>query len=39
VARPLIIPCYDEVCKNIFLTLIRTAGISRDSFFALLDNC
>jgi hypothetical protein len=39
VARPLIIPRYDEVGKDIILNLVRTAGISRDTFFALLDNC
>jgi predicted RNA binding protein YcfA (HicA-like mRNA interferase family) len=39
VARPLIVPRYDEVGKDIILNLIRTAGISRDTFFALLDNC
>jgi predicted RNA binding protein YcfA (HicA-like mRNA interferase family) len=39
VARPLIIPKYDEVGRDIITTLIRTAGISRDAFFALLANC
>jgi predicted RNA binding protein YcfA (HicA-like mRNA interferase family) len=38
-ARPLIIPKYDEVGRDIITTLIRTAGITRDAFFALLDNC
>ena len=38
-ARPLIIPKYDEVGRDIITTLIRTAGISRDAFLALLDNC
>ena len=39
VARPLIIPRYDEVGRDIVLNLIRTAGIEREAFFALLDNC
>jgi predicted RNA binding protein YcfA (HicA-like mRNA interferase family) len=39
VARPLIVPKYDEVGKDIVTTLIRTAGISRDAFLSLLDNC
>lgn len=39
VARPLIIPKYDEVGRDIILTLIRTAGIQRDAFLTLLDNC
>jgi predicted RNA binding protein YcfA (HicA-like mRNA interferase family) len=36
VARPLIIPHYDEVGKDIILTLIRTAAVSRDTFFETL---
>ena len=39
VARPLIIPRYDEVGRDIILNLIRTAGIEREAFFALLGNC
>jgi predicted RNA binding protein YcfA (HicA-like mRNA interferase family) len=39
VARPLIIPRYDEIGPDITLTLIRTAGISRQAFLSLLDNC
>ena len=39
VARPLIIPKYDEVGRDIILNLIRTAGIERDAFFALLTRC
>jgi predicted RNA binding protein YcfA (HicA-like mRNA interferase family) len=38
-ARPLIIPKYDEVGRDIIMNLIRTAGITRDAFFALLANC
>ena len=38
-ARPLIVPRYDEAGKDIILNLIRTAGITRDRFFELLDRC
>lgn len=38
-ARPLIIPRYPEVGRDIITTLIRTAGITRDAFLSLLDNC
>jgi len=38
-ARPLIIPKYDEVGRDIITTLIRTAGIEREAFLALLENC
>ena len=38
-ARPLIIPKYDEVGRDIILNLIRTAGIKREAFLALLDRC
>lgn len=37
--RPLIVPHYDEVGKDIILNLIRTAGITREAFLALLENC
>jgi hypothetical protein len=39
VARPLIIPKYDEVGLDIISTLIRTAGITRDAFLTLSANC
>lgn len=39
IARPLIIPRYDEVGRDIILNLIRTAGITREAFFALLERC
>jgi len=39
VARPLIVPKYDEVGLDIITNLIRTAGISRDAFLTLLRNC
>jgi predicted RNA binding protein YcfA (HicA-like mRNA interferase family) len=38
-ARPLIIPKYDEVGLDIILNLMRTAGIKREAFLALLQNC
>ena len=38
-ARPLIVPRYDEVGVDIIPTLIRTAGITRDAFLALLERC
>ena len=39
VARPLIIPNYDEVGKDIIMGLIRTAGITRDAFLSILGRC
>jgi predicted RNA binding protein YcfA (HicA-like mRNA interferase family) len=39
VARPLIVPTYDEVGRDIITNLIRTAGITREAFFSLLANC
>ena len=39
VARPLIVPCYDEVGLDIIHGLMRTAGITRDVFLKLLENC
>jgi predicted RNA binding protein YcfA (HicA-like mRNA interferase family) len=39
VARPLIIPKYDEVGRDIIMTLIRTAGIERQAFLSLLETC
>jgi predicted RNA binding protein YcfA (HicA-like mRNA interferase family) len=38
-ARPLIVPRYDEIDRDIIMNLIRTAGITREAFFSLLDNC
>jgi len=38
-ARPLIVPRYDEVGIDIIHNLIRTAGIDRKAFLALLDRC
>ena len=39
VARPLIIPRYDEVGIDIIHNLIRTAGINREAFLELLELC
>ena len=39
VARPLIVPRYDEVGVDIIHNLIRTAGIRRKAFLALLEGC
>jgi predicted RNA binding protein YcfA (HicA-like mRNA interferase family) len=38
-ARPLIVPRYTEVGVGVIAALIRTAGITREGFFALLTNC
>lgn len=37
VARPLIVPRYDEVGLDIIHNLIRTAGITREAFLSLLE--
>jgi predicted RNA binding protein YcfA (HicA-like mRNA interferase family) len=39
VARPLIVPKYSEVGLDIITNLIRTAGITREAFLALLSRC
>ena len=39
VARPLIIPAYDEVGLDIISSCMRTAGMSRERFFELLRKC
>lgn len=36
VARPVVIPAYDEVPISIIRSNLRTAGLSRDDFFKLL---
>ena len=38
VARPIVIPAYDEVPISIIRSNLRTAGLSRDDFFELLVN-
>lgn len=35
--RPLVIPMYDEVAVFIIKNLLRTAGISRERYFQLLE--
>ena len=37
VARPIVIPTYDEVPVSIIRSNLKTAGISRDEYFALLE--
>jgi predicted RNA binding protein YcfA (HicA-like mRNA interferase family) len=36
VSRPIVIPCYHAVPVFIILNNLRTAGISRDEYFSLL---
>jgi len=38
VSRPLVIPMYDEVPIFIVKNLLRTAGMSRERYFELLEN-
>lgn len=37
VIRPVVIPMYDEVGLDIILSNLRSAGISRDDYFDLLE--
>jgi len=37
VARPIVIPTYDEIPVSIIRHNLRTAGISRDQYFGLLE--
>jgi len=39
VARPLLVPKYSDVGLDIITNLIRTAGVTREAFLALLANC
>lgn len=39
VARPLVIPAYREVPVFIIRNNLKTAGISRDDYFRLLEKC
>ena len=39
VCRPVIIPKYDEVGIDIVKSNLKTAGISRDKYFKLLEEC
>ena len=36
IARPVVIPAYDDVPVSIIRTNLKTAGISRDDYFRLL---
>ncbi|MBI2502540.1 MAG: type II toxin-antitoxin system HicA family toxin [Candidatus Latescibacteria bacterium] len=37
IARPVVIPVYDEVPVSIIRTNLKTAGVSRDEYFDLLE--
>lgn len=37
IARPIVIPTYDEIPVSIIRSNLNTAGISRDEYFALLE--
>ena len=39
VARPVVIPAYREVPVFIIRNNLKTAGISRDDYFSLLEKC
>ena len=39
VARPIVIPAYDEVGLDIIRSCMRTAGMSRDRYLQLLKKC
>jgi len=39
VLRPVIIPMYDEVGEDIIHSNMRTAGMSREKYFELLEKC
>ncbi len=39
VARPIIIPTYKDVGRDIILSLMRTARMPRERFFELLEEC
>ena len=38
-SRPVIIPMYKEIDKEIILSNMRTAGMRRDEYFRLLEEC
>jgi len=38
-ARPLVVPRYAEIGVPIIINLIRSAGMDRTHFLALLENC
>ena len=37
IARPIVIPTYDEIPVSIIRNNLKTAGISRDEYFSLLE--
>lgn len=37
IARPIVIPTYDEIPVSIIRSSLNTAGISRDEYFRLLE--
>lgn len=39
VARPIIIPTYNQISPDIIKANMRTAGMSRDEYFRLLAEC
>lgn len=39
IARPIVIPAYDEVGLDIIRGCMRTAGMTRDRFLELLSKC
>ena len=39
VNRPVVIPTYDEVCKDIIFSNMRTANMSRNKYFEYLKEC
>jgi predicted RNA binding protein YcfA (HicA-like mRNA interferase family) len=39
IARPIVIPTYHDVPVFVIRTNLKTAGLSRDEYFRLLDEC
>jgi hypothetical protein len=39
IARPVVIPTYGEIPVFIIRTNLKTAGISREEYFRLLEEC
>ncbi len=39
IARPIVIPAYKEIDKDIIMSLMRTAQMSRERYFELLEQC
>lgn len=38
IRRPVVVPEYDELPEFVILNCLRSAGISREEFFAILDD-